>query len=69
MNLMPAANLEVGLALIFAIDRFMSTGRAIVNLIGNGMTTIMIARWESELNHSQAVAVLSGKKEPNLEQL
>jgi aerobic C4-dicarboxylate transport protein len=69
MNMMPAANLEVGLALIFAIDRFMSTGRAIVNLICNGMTTVMIARWEGELDHKLAKSVLSGKKEPNLEQL
>ncbi|MDE3059468.1 MAG: C4-dicarboxylate transporter DctA, partial [Pseudomonadota bacterium] len=36
MDLVPPQNLEVGLALIFAIDRFMSTGRAIVNLVGNG---------------------------------
>jgi len=66
MNLMPQANLEVGLALIFAIDRFMSTGRAIVNLIGNGMTTVMLAKWENELDHALAVDILSGKKEPNL---
>ena len=66
MNLMPQASLEMGLALIFAIDRFMSTGRAIVNLIGNGMTTVMLASWENELDYSQAVEVLSGRKEPDL---
>ena len=66
MNLSPQQNLEVGLALIFAIDRFMSTGRAIVNLIGNGMTTIMLAKWENELDHKLAVAVLSGRKEADL---
>jgi aerobic C4-dicarboxylate transport protein len=67
MNLMPQANLEVGLALIFAIDRFMSTGRAIVNLIGNAMTTVIIAVWEKELDYKLAKDVLSGKKQPDLD--
>ncbi len=67
MNLMPQANLEVGLALIFAIDRFMSTGRAIVNLIGNAMTTVIIAVWEGELDYAKAKAVLAGKQQPDLE--
>jgi len=67
MNLMPQANLEVGLALIFAIDRFMSTGRAIVNLIGNAMTTVIIARWENQLDYKLAKDVLSGRKLPDLE--
>jgi len=66
MNLIPQQNLEVGLALIFAIDRFMSTGRAIVNLIGNGMTTVFLAKWENELDYPLAQAVLSGKKEADL---
>jgi len=66
MNLIPMQNLEVGLALIFAIDRFMSTGRAIINLIGNGMATIMIAKWENALNHDLATDVLSGRKAPDL---
>ncbi len=67
MNLMPQANLEVGLALIFAIDRFMSTCRAIVNLIGNAMTTVIIARWENELDYKLAKDVLAGRKAPDLE--
>ena len=66
MNLMPQQNLEMALAQIFAIDRFMSTGRAIVNLIGNGMTTVMLAKWENELNHTLAVNVLCGSQEPDL---
>ena len=67
MNLVPQQNLEVGLALIFAIDRFMSTGRAIVNLIGNGMTTIFIAKWEGQLDHALASDVLGKRREPDLE--
>ena len=66
MNLIPQQNLEVGLALIFAIDRFMSTGRALVNLIGNAMTAVILAQWEGVLDHKLAVEVLSGRREPDL---
>jgi len=38
-----------GMALILGIDRFMSMCRALVNMIGNGVATIVIARWEREL--------------------
>ena len=39
-----------GMALILGIDRFMSMFRAAVNVIGNGVGTIVIARWERELD-------------------
>jgi aerobic C4-dicarboxylate transport protein len=39
-----------GLALLLGIDRFMSEARAITNLIGNGVATLAIARWEGELD-------------------
>jgi len=39
-----------GMALILGIDRFMSMGRASVNMIGNGVATLVIARWERELD-------------------
>jgi aerobic C4-dicarboxylate transport protein len=42
-----------GLALIFGIDRFMSEARALTNTIGNGVATIVISRWEGELNQEQ----------------
>lgn len=38
------------LAVIFGIDRFMSTGRALTNLVGNGVATIVVSRWENELD-------------------
>jgi aerobic C4-dicarboxylate transport protein len=38
-----------GMALILGIDRFMSMFRALVNMIGNGVATIVVARWEHEL--------------------
>jgi aerobic C4-dicarboxylate transport protein len=39
-----------GMALILGIDRFLSMFRAIVNMIGNGVATIVVARWENELD-------------------
>ncbi len=39
-----------GLALILGIDRFMSEARALTNFIGNGVATIVVSRWERELN-------------------
>jgi len=40
----------VALALIVGIDRFMSECRALTNLVGNGVATLVIARWEGELD-------------------
>ncbi len=39
-----------GLALILGIDRFMSEARAFTNLIRNGVATIVVAKWERELD-------------------
>jgi aerobic C4-dicarboxylate transport protein len=39
-----------GMALILGIDRFMSMFRALVNMIGNGVATLVLARWEGELD-------------------
>ena len=38
-----------GMAIILGIDRFLSMFRAVVNMIGNGVATLVIARWEHEL--------------------
>ena len=38
------------IALILGIDRFMSEGRAITNIIGNAVATIVISKWEKEIN-------------------
>jgi len=40
------------MALLLGIERFMSTGRALVNMIGNGVATIVVARWEKELDRA-----------------
>ena len=39
-----------GMALLLGIDRFMSMARAVVNMIGNGVATVVVARWEHELD-------------------
>ena len=38
-----------GMALVLGIDRFMSMFRALINMIGNGVATVVVARWENEL--------------------
>jgi aerobic C4-dicarboxylate transport protein len=49
-----------GLALILGIDRFMSEARALTNLVGNGVATIVVSRWENELDRAQLNAELGG---------
>jgi aerobic C4-dicarboxylate transport protein len=39
-----------GMALILGIDRFMSMFRALINMIGNGVATLVVARWENEID-------------------
>ncbi|MBY5352576.1 dicarboxylate/amino acid:cation symporter [Rhizobium leguminosarum] len=49
-----------GMALILGIDRFMSECRALTNLVGNAVATIVVARWENELDTAQLAAALGG---------
>jgi aerobic C4-dicarboxylate transport protein len=39
-----------GMAIILGIDRFMSMFRALINMVGNGVATLVIARWEKEVD-------------------
>jgi aerobic C4-dicarboxylate transport protein len=41
-----------GMALILGIDRFLSMCRAVVNMIGNAVATLVVARWENELDRN-----------------
>ncbi len=50
-----------GMALILGIDRFMSEVRALVNVIGNGVAAVVLARWEGELDRERMRAVLRGR--------
>lgn len=47
------------IALILGIDRFMSEGRAITNIIGNAVATVVIAKWEKELDIEAAKKILA----------
>lgn len=44
-----------GLALLLGVDRFMSEARALTNLIGNGVATVVVAKMEKEFDESKAV--------------
>jgi aerobic C4-dicarboxylate transport protein len=43
-----------GVALILGIDRFMSEARALTNIIGNAVATIVVSGWENEIDHEEA---------------
>ncbi|WP_429207944.1 dicarboxylate/amino acid:cation symporter [Aeromonas veronii] len=49
-----------GLALILGIDRFMSEARALTNLIGNGVATVVVAKYCKQLDEKKMDAVLGG---------
>jgi aerobic C4-dicarboxylate transport protein len=50
-----------GLALILGIDRFMSEARALTNTIGNGVATIIVAKWTGELDEQRLHSQLDNK--------
>jgi aerobic C4-dicarboxylate transport protein len=49
-----------GMALILGVDRFMSECRALTNFVGNAVATIVIARWEGELDTAVLRSALAG---------
>jgi aerobic C4-dicarboxylate transport protein len=52
-----------GMALILGVDRFLSMCRAVVNMIGNAVATLVIARWENELDRNVLKSQLQGGSE------
>ncbi|MBO9535385.1 dicarboxylate/amino acid:cation symporter [Herbaspirillum sp.] len=50
-----------GLALILGIDRFMSEARALTNTIGNGVATLVVAKWSGELDDKRLQAALNNE--------
>jgi aerobic C4-dicarboxylate transport protein len=48
-----------GLVLLLGVDRFLNEARAVTNLIGNGVATIVVARWEGAMDIDRARAVLN----------
>jgi aerobic C4-dicarboxylate transport protein len=51
-----------GMALLLGVDRFINEARAVTNLIGNGIATIVVARWEKAFDEKQAHAVLNDQE-------
>ena len=56
-----------GLALILGIDRFMSEARALTNLIGNAVATMVVAKWVGELDTDMLQAELASGGSPIVE--
>lgn len=54
-GLLPVA----GLTLLLGVDKFMSEQRALTNLVGNGVATIVVARWEKEFDDKKAQSLLN----------
>jgi len=50
-----------GMVLILGVDWFMAQARAMTNMVGNGVATVVIARWENEFDDLRAAAVLDEK--------
>lgn len=50
-----------GMALILGIDRFMSEARALTNFVGNGVATVVVSKWEKELDSERMDDVLHGR--------
>ena len=57
-----------GLALILGIDRFMSEARALTNLIGNGVATIVVAKWTGELDAKRMRRKLDNETETDADE-
>ena len=56
-----------GLALLLGVDRFMSEARAITNLIGNAVATMVVAKWDGSLDLAKARRILDGSVPDNVE--
>jgi len=57
-----------GLALILGVDRFMSEARALTNLVGNGVATMVVSSWEHELDKARMSRVLNRENEAEAEE-
>ena len=52
-----------GLTLLLGIDRFMSEARALTNFVGNAVATLVVSRWEKQLDLPRAVALLGASRQ------
>ena len=51
---MPAGLGPIGVAVIFGVDELMDMGRTSVNVLGNCLATVVVARWEGEFDDAKA---------------
>ena len=51
----------IGLVLVLSVDWFMGIARALGNLVGNCVATVVVAAWEGDIDRERAQAVLDGK--------
>ena len=58
VQVIPEDKMAMGLALLFAIDRIMATGRVLTNLVGNSVATIVMAKSENALDYDRAKKLL-----------
>jgi len=58
----------VGLVLVLSVDWFMGMARALGNLIGNCVATVVVAAWEKDIDKAQARRVLDGEVEVDLDE-
>ncbi|SRR6266446_5200748 len=59
----------IGLVLVLSVDWFMGIARALSNLIGNCVATVVIAAWEGDIDRVQAKRVLDGEVEVSTEEI
>jgi aerobic C4-dicarboxylate transport protein len=64
----PAIPME-SLALLVGIDRFMSECRALTNLVGNGIATVVVSRWEHEVSGPEVRAALKQSGEAPVDRM
>jgi aerobic C4-dicarboxylate transport protein len=55
-----------GLVLLLGVDRFMSEARAITNLIGNGIATVVVAKMEGEFDETKCEQTYAAYKQGKL---
>ncbi|CDY75147.1 C4-dicarboxylate transport protein [Caballeronia glathei] len=56
-----------GSVLLLGVDRFLNEARAVTNLIGNGVATVVVARWKGALEKNTARAMLDGHGDTGIE--
>ncbi|MDP3269922.1 MAG: C4-dicarboxylate transporter DctA [Legionella sp.] len=58
-----------GVVLVLGVDKFLNEGRAIVNMFGNAIATIIISNWQNSFDHQKAKRMLEQKKAEKLDKV